>query len=293
MKHPLLLICTFFIFCSNCDAQKVKTEYYDKYWKKIDYNIGAEYYRTIQKIKDSSNIKLFLVKDFYKNDTLQMEGTYLDIDKKIKRGKFTYYFQNGKKKREVTYINNKKEGEFKQYYDSGQLKYLSIFHKDTIISAKGWHEDNSVSELAKYKKGKVDGNYFTFYPNGKLIRFDVYDNGVFTSGKCFTSSGNDTSYFPHYIAPKFPDGFDKFIDYIRNGIQDKTVSCGWFNGEINMKVTVKTDGKLMEPELINTTDDCYLKRIFELIGNSPNWIPAKIDGIIEEYPIYFSVSFPK
>lgn len=293
MRHLMLFTCTFFIFLGNCDAQKIKTEYFDKYWRKIDFNIDAEYYRQTQKIRDSSNIKLFLVKDFYKTDTLQMEGVYQDIDRKIKHGKFIYYFPNGKKKSESYFINNKKEGESKQYYNSGQLKYLSVFHNDTILNYEGWREDNSVSERAKYKNGKVNGNYFTFYPNGKLIRFDIYDNGVFTSGKCYTNSGGDTSYFPHFIAAKFPDGFDKFIDYLRDGIQYKTVSCGWFNGKILVKAIVDIDGRLIEPELIQSTDECYLKRIYELIENSPNWIPAKIDGVIQQYPIYFPVSFPK
>jgi hypothetical protein len=293
MKNISLLTYTFFICCTTCDAQKIKTEYFDKYWRRIDYNIDAEYYRKIQRIKDSSTIKLFLVKDFYKTDTLQMIGTYLDADKKIKHGTFFYYFPNGNKKSETTFINNKKEGKSKLFYESGQIKYLSEFHNDTILSLKGWHEDNTVSELAQFKNGKIDGKYLTFYTNGKLIRFDIYDKGVFTSGKCYTNSGQDTVYFPHKTEPKFPDGYDKFINYLRDGIQSKTVSCGWFKGEIHLQAVVDRNGKLIQPFLEYTSDDCYLKRIYELIENSPNWTPGKIDGVVEEYPIYFSVSFPK
>ena len=289
----ILVAFTFFIFSSRSMAQKYETEYYDKYWQKVDNERSAEYHSVIRKIKDSLKVNLFLAEDYYKNDTLQMTGSYLDWDRKLKHGKFVYYYPNGKKKAEEFYIKNRLEGESKEYYESGQMKALRVFHNDTIINLKKWREDNSVSEMAKFKNGKFNGNYFSFYPNGKLVRLDTYDNGVFISGKCFTISGQDTLYFPHIIKPVFPLGYDKFIDYLRNGIQEKSLSCGWFNGKIYITATVDTNGKLIEPKLIYTSDKCYLKNIFELIDNCPTWAPAKIDGVISQYPINVSISFPK
>lgn len=50
MKRLILFICAYLMFCVNGKAQKTKTEYFDKYWRRIDYNIGAEYYSRIQKM---------------------------------------------------------------------------------------------------------------------------------------------------------------------------------------------------------------------------------------------------
>jgi antitoxin component YwqK of YwqJK toxin-antitoxin module len=282
-----------YFFDVHLSAQKVTKQYFNKYWIECKNGKEAEYYRYIQKTKDSLNRKLYLVKDYYLTDTLQMEGSYLDENVTHKQGKFSYYFSNGQKKTEAFFVNNMKQGSYTEYFETGKVKSFSEYQNDTILKHKEFYEEGLIYEIEEFKKGELNGKFYSFYKNGKPIRMDIYDQGIFTTGKCFTESGQDTLYFPHEILPSFSAGYDAFIDYIRKGVQAKNISCGWFNGEIDLSVIVDENGNFKDPFLIYTSDNCYFQKVINVLETSPHLTPGKIDGIIKPQRIYLEIRFPE
>lgn len=283
----------FILFLEIASAQKVKTQYFNDYWIRPDRKKDIKYYRHIQKTRDTTNTKIYSVKDFYSTDTLQMEGAYLDPDGILKHGKFVYYYPSGKKKAEGIYIKNKKQGEYTTYYENGAISSIAVFRNDTLMQEKEFYEDHTIAVSASFKEEELDGEFYSFYPNGKPVRIDSFDKGVLITGRCFTSSGADTAYFPYAIQPVFPAGEKAFIDYMRKGIQAKNVSCGWFRGALALEIDVDVDGSLVDPDLIYTSDNCYLNKIDDLLKAAPHWVPGKADGLVTKASVYIEITFPE
>ena len=213
MSKSLLYILLFTLVLGfTAKAQKVEKVYFDKHWIKTNKK-SSEFYRTIQKVKDSLKHTLYLVHDYYNTDTLQMWGFYLDENMKEKIGTFYYYYPCGKLKSQISYNKYGYNGEKKVYFESGSIKSKAVYKNDTILSFQGWFENKKTERICNYKNGERDGTAFYYYPNGKCKRVVIYKEGDMVSGKCYTSEGIDTNYYPHFIESKFPGGFNKFIEY--------------------------------------------------------------------------------
>lgn len=75
------------------------------------------------------------------------------------------YWDNGKLKSELRYVDGKLDGSFKQWYDNGQ-----------------------VFQDGQYANGMMDGSWLIFYPNGQLAAKAQYEKGT---GKqiCYNDEG--------------------------------------------------------------------------------------------------------
>ncbi len=155
----------FLLGLNHAFGQNNDTIFYDNDWEKC-IKENASYYRTIQ--KDS----LFIIKDFYMDGQLQMEGTYKDMDPEIKHGVFTYYNQNGKiSKREYYKVGN--TSGYTEYYDlEGKFlkDLINVDELDTKPEFKGGIAEfnNYIIENLRYPedaaKAGVSGKvYLSFW----------------------------------------------------------------------------------------------------------------------------------
>lgn len=95
------------------------------------------------KIIDSiyySNGKLYNGKVFAKHDNGNI-GMIGEVTNGKKEGTWTFWYSNGKKKRETTYINNKKEGITYYWYINGQMAKEIMYRNDSNIDQKLWDEN--------------------------------------------------------------------------------------------------------------------------------------------------------
>jgi len=61
-------------------------------------------------------------------------------------GKWTFWYENGKKEYEGTYKDGKQDGLVTQWYDYGLKKEEETYKDGELISKKEWNEDGSVKE---------------------------------------------------------------------------------------------------------------------------------------------------
>ena len=104
------------------------------------------------------------------------------------------FFMNGQLLSEETFSNLrflKRDGLTRNYYTNGNLK--------TEIS---------------FKDGVFNGPLKTYYPNQRLKRAELYENGTFVTGKCFTQAGYDTTHYAYQTDPQFPGGTDALQDFL-------------------------------------------------------------------------------
>lgn len=83
------------------------------------------------------NNKPYTGKVFAKHDNGNI-GLVGEIKNGKKEGTWTYWYSNGKKKRESTYINNKKEGITYYWHPNGQVAKEIMYRDDKNIDQKLW-----------------------------------------------------------------------------------------------------------------------------------------------------------
>ena len=101
------------------ERQKLKVVKFNKSLQNIINMSISNYKFFLQKytIKESNGIR----KEYYgRNDLLLYEGEYLNGKR---NGKGKEYYNNGKIKFEGEYLNGKRNGKGKQYYNNGKIKF--------------------------------------------------------------------------------------------------------------------------------------------------------------------------
>ena len=98
----------------------------------------------------------------------------------VKTQTFTEYYKSGKNKYQLTYVENKREGEINFWYEDGKDSMKGAFKNDKREGPfNEWHSDGTRKITSTYKDGKLEGDYVEYYPGGKneMIR-KKYKGGV-------------------------------------------------------------------------------------------------------------------
>ena len=173
MKYQLLILLTVLTSSVIITAQEAET-YYLNYGR--SYNDTIIYKRII-----SFNKGQYDVKDYYPNGQIQLEGTYSSFDKEIKE-----------KSLWCNYKTNTKEGEFKKWYENGQLESKTNYRKGLRNGLhEYWYANGKRESVQNYKNGQKHGECIWWNEDGTLQRKLVFKKGENQFKK-------DTSY--HYIA---------------------------------------------------------------------------------------------
>jgi len=246
------------------------TIYFDKNWKKTSKSL-AVYYRLYS--KEGQSIKIM---DYFVTDTLQMTGYTKSInhgksfDIFSKNGLYAYYNENGNIDRQGCYQNDKKVGFWKTFHPEGEL-YLNEFY------------DN---------KGRLEGNFEVYYPDGKIRRSDYYSKGDFKTGKCYSKSGNDTTWFPFSSMPRFPGGEEARIRFMVDHLvyPQQALNEG-IRGTVYISFVVDTVGNIVDITLLRGISPLLDQEAMRVVGIMPKWTPGLLDGIpvrvLFNMPVYF------
>jgi hypothetical protein len=156
-KYSLILLSL--LFNLSIWAQP-DTLYYNSDWHLCNPD-SAEYFRVVQ--IDSLGNLIGKTYDHYITGELQWEGRF-------------YYFDKEDDNK------NKHEGLCTWYYKNGQKSRESTFIHDTIDGMTSyWHENGNIAKRVKYRMGEYDGIWASYFLNGKLSRLYLFSEGYQTS----------------------------------------------------------------------------------------------------------------
>jgi len=149
----LLLFIT--VITVNSHAQKIKTYYINGNGEKCS-KVFANFKRAVQ---DNNNI--WLVKDYYLNDSIHMTGNFLDKNLTRKTDTLKYYYPNGKLSSAVVYKNDLKHGIANFYNITGNLSKSANYSMDVPTGKWIWYnEDGSIeNELDNVNPDILSENY--------------------------------------------------------------------------------------------------------------------------------------
>ena len=147
----------------------------------VGYKKQTEYYTNDQKRSEWNWKIVFSDKD--------LEGAIIDpeLDKHLKKhpkkqyvedGKRTSWYENGQKKNDSFYKDDKMEGKFTSWYEDGQ-KITESNHKNDEYDGNwtSWYEDGQKVSEGKYINGKKEGKWTEWDESGKITVQENYKDG--------------------------------------------------------------------------------------------------------------------
>lgn len=147
------------------------------------------------------------------------EGNYTNS---MKTGIWIEYYQNGKKKSELTYVNNRPNGPAKMYHENGNLSEEGTWVGTRWTGPyKLYYEDGQVRQAFAYNNlGQRDGGQTYYHPNGQVaievnmkagkeegVKKEYNTNGELTTETYFNGGTIDIAKTKVY-EPKKPESAD-------------------------------------------------------------------------------------
>jgi TonB family protein len=186
----------------------------------------------------------------------------------------------------VTYADTTKIVYTSKYYTmKGNLEYEISFRD----SAKTWQYDGNYMAYHQNGKPKVKGSYIrnklngelrTWYANGQIKRKDEYVLDSLISGRCYTSTGKDTTWFPYNIGFNYGKGLRELYTFIGRNIRyPKEARRKRIEGEVRIQFIIEKDGTLSHEKIRLSVSDPIDNEALRVLRAAPaRWQPALVDG---------------
>lgn len=220
------------------NAQDTIVSYFDKNWKETD-RANAHYYR---KAVEAEN-KTWNVTDYYMDGAVQMTGSF--TNKKLKE----------------------KQGDFRYYYQNGQVYYEGRYEKDEFDGEWKWYrEDGSLSSQENYKKGEL---------------------GEFTFWNADGSKVQEERQVMEYA--EFKGGEKEMREFIATHLQyPKPAQYAGVEGKVYVKFFIDKEGYLERARIEQSVDPDLDKEALRVVAAMPQWIPGKRHNL----PVKMSYTVP-
>lgn len=134
-----ITLLSFTLLIISCQNKKTETVVIDT-WENGNPRKTIEYI-----IEDDGKKTVYKETSYHLNEQKFIEGTY--DTKQERNGKWTSWFDDGKKNSQGTYVNGELDGKY------------------TV-----WHPNGNIHYTGQYKKGKQIGKWTFYNDNGKLLK---------------------------------------------------------------------------------------------------------------------------
>ena len=179
-----LLVVAALVISQCFQAQKIV--YFDSEWNEIKNKKEASYYREVAKQGE-----LYLIKDYYINGALQMEGTAVDDtpNQEVFEGKVTWYSPDGKVEMVSNFKNGNLLGESKLYNANGKLLQDIVYDGRNNYSGTyySYIEDGNVNNMISTFQNSEPTKTIYYDKSPQGIRYEIiYKKGY---------EGQETKYY--------------------------------------------------------------------------------------------------
>ncbi|MEJ5051760.1 hypothetical protein WH221_18160 [Chryseobacterium culicis] len=217
--------------------------YFDENWEKTTQE-NMEYYR-----ETTPKGKLTLIKDFYKDGKLQMEGLASDTtpNSEIFDGKVTWYTPEGKVMTITTFSNGKQLGVSQSYDEKGRLTEDVNYKSDGTFDGKAF--------LYKDVESEYFYNTITTYENSIPAKTIVYDENIKRiryENYTTKDGGTETKYYDEKgkLIGTAPSGSGEtlLVDYYPNPMRVSKIEKYKSDGSVKEGVIYAKNGKLLQEQ---------------------------------------------
>ncbi|XZF14261.1 TonB family protein [Chitinophagaceae bacterium MMS25-I14] len=229
------------------------TIYYDNSGNRVPDWTSCDYLRICEKLPDGR----LKVDEYYSNNKPRFKGFVLSADSFLYHGYCIHYDKKGKKIAEGTYQRDRKEGDWKRYFDGTEIPSGEYY----------------------YSNDKFNGTQVEYYPSGKIKSKETYNNGHFLSESNYAQDGSEIKSSGKLEPPVFPGGDVQMKQYLFDEMDmpPPPRNKKW-NGTVVIEFTITDEGKAVNPVIVKSLNDECDKEAIRLINAMPRWKPAMING---------------
>lgn len=261
----------------------------------------------------------YLITDYYKSGQIQMTGKSTHRDDLVKKGFFTYYFENGNRNELVHYENSVKVGPYFSWYPDGKEKIIGEYLKnptdvdtegllkinqfwDTggtqkVTDGSGFYED--VEDPVTVSSGKLKKGLKDSIWNGHSKRLQVtfteeYKDGILVFGTSTDAQGVTHNYKnieteakPLYGAMSFRSNFLKKV--LSNF---KSMKTEYFGKSLVLSFYVEKDGYIREVNAHRGINPEIDNRVITLLKSADKWIPGISRGVNTRKKYFLPINMP-
>jgi len=171
----------------------------------------------------------------------------------------------------------------KTYYISGQIysegKYNPYSEKEKQGLWKEWYESGQLKSEKNYENSIMNGQLLTYWEDGQIKRQDFYDYGDLTKGKVWNEKGKKVKYYDYIILPKFKGGINNLFNYLKRNVQYPLLSKNLgIQGRVVVQFVIENDGKVSNVIVLESVNKELDEEAIRVLNNMPAWSPGLIDG---------------
>ncbi len=142
-----------------------------------------------------------------------------------------------------------------------------------------YNENGTIKAIETFKNNKWEGILKSYYDNGQLRREDLYKEGEFVSGKCYTASGADTAHFHYYKIAEPVGGVVELNRHIAtNFIYPEEARRNDIQGKVFVGFIIDYDGSVTEVHIARGVHKLLDDEAMRVIKTLPKFIPAISEG---------------
>ncbi len=257
-------------------------------------------YKYIRVVENYDNDpKLFIFTEYYRSEKICMKAISTNKDKPNFVGPRFDYYENGNKKQQSNYVDNKLNGLQIDWYDNNVkksekeitwdsknkdytiriLQYYNPEGTQTLIDGNGECElsDDKIFEKGKLKNGKKQGVWEGKDLIGKFSFTEIYNDGIFVSG--ISSDENNTKY-PYKELMMKPTPEKGMADFYRHIARNfRTPKVQGLQGKIYITFVVDKEGNLTDYKILRDIGYQTGAEGIKAIASYGKWIPGKTRGV--------------
>lgn len=289
----ILLLASIALYAQIIKPTRYNLDSLHKPTTKDDY----KYIRVVENYKKQPN--LFIFTEYYRSETISMKAISTNKDEPRFEGPRIDYYENGNKKQESNYVNNKLNGIQINWYENEakksekeiawnpktntyDTKILQFWNKEgqqILIDGKGQYEytDDKISEKGEIKNGKKQGVWEGKDLKEKFSFTEIYNEGELVSGISTDENNNKYPYNELMIKATPEKGMTDFYRHI--GRNYRTPNIQGLQGKIYLTFVVDKDGSLTDFKILRDLGHGTGKEGIKAVASYGKWIPGKTRGI--------------
>ena len=268
------IITSLFLVLSFCfvNGQDKRTDYFNIEWKKCSKEL-AVYYRKVY--QDSS--KMWIVKDYYMNGVLQMEGKFSDRKLKTQQGTAVYYHFNGRISSTGQFLDNKKIGFWKDYFSNGNLTAEgNMLNGENDSVWTYYHLNGAIMGKKNFINGKAEGESKWYYESGSICEIAIYEHDEIMSKINYDENGSVVESVEEDCDVEYLGGNDKMMILLRENLQyPYDLQLKGIQGIVLFHFIVRKDGSIDNLQFKKSDESLFnieALRVFRLIKQmKPAW----------------------
>jgi TonB family protein len=244
-----------FKLLSNDSINEKDTTYFYADFIRASKKEEATFYRLILKHENG-----YLVKDIYiKNGLPKKIAVCNSIDPLKMNGKYTSYYETGKKEEEGTYIRNEKNGVWMNWFENGQKKSRGNFVNDKYDGTWIERDENG-----------TDSSLMECFPDATYKNIRLSANQV-------TVNDQYNVFYPVGVRAEFPGGDKAMQEFIQEHVvYPRAERDAGISGTCYVTFVVEKNGALSDIRILRGIPNAagYNKEVLRLVNSMPTWSPG-------------------